>query len=298
MQIVEKVDGSLIGLWFHNNKWNISTKGAIGGINQINNLNITFKDLFWNTFNQLQMKHLNSKNGERDLSFLKNYCFMLELITPENKVICKVTNPRIVLHGLRNLTTLQEVNILKDHCEELNIPWIQLFQELNWEVIKHFNLLSDLSKIKEEANKYSALDQEGFVCIDKNFTRVKIKSDQYIALSHIKDGMSNRRILELIRNGEKEEVLAYFPEYLPKFKELEEIFTNYTKEAEQILSDALNLISVSNNRKDLALLITKTETGNKMKGLIFGVIDGKFPSIYEGLKQCNISFLEKLILKN
>jgi hypothetical protein len=61
------------------------------------------------------------------------------------------------------------------------------------------------------------LDGEGFVVRDSAFQRIKIKSPQYVALALMKDQMTERRMLEVVRQNEAPEFLTYFPEMQPMY---------------------------------------------------------------------------------
>lgn len=58
---------------------------------------------------------------------------------------------------------------------------------------------------------------EGYVVRDKEWNRIKIKSPQYVALSHLnlQDGtkLSARHMLQIIVSNEGSEFLSYFPEH-------------------------------------------------------------------------------------
>ena len=72
------------------------------------------------------------------------------------------------------------------------------------------------------------LEMEGYVVsqfhADGSVSRAKLKNPAYLAIAHIKEGNSSRRLLELIRTGEEGEFLSYFPEYGPQFANIREKF--------------------------------------------------------------------------
>ncbi len=57
------------------------------------------------------------------------------------------------------------------------------------------------------------MEFEGYVVRDANFNRIKLKSPQYVALAHLKDGFGPKRLIEIVRNNTAEEFLSYFPEW-------------------------------------------------------------------------------------
>jgi hypothetical protein len=63
---------------------------------------------------------------------------------------------------------------------------------------------------------------EGFIVRDVNWNRLKIKSPQYVALSHLslkdKKGINGKYMLSIIRTNEGDEFLSYFPEHSTLYK--------------------------------------------------------------------------------
>ena len=95
--------------------------------------------------------------------------------------------------------------------------------------------------------------------------------------SHLKEGMSAKRLLEIIKNNESEEFLSYFPEFRPEYEDVK-------KKYETILQE-LSLLYSEN--KDIP---EQKEFANKIKshplsGILFCVRNKKANSIAEGLRQ-------------
>jgi hypothetical protein len=85
-----------------------------------------------------------------------------------------------------------------------------------------------LAGIREAANAIPAKDDEGFVVRDAKFRRVKVKSEQYVQWSHLKDGWSQTRAWDVTINGEQEEVLAYFPEHAAQLAEYRALLNDWS----------------------------------------------------------------------
>ena len=94
------------------------------------------------------------------------------------------------------------------------------------------------------------MSHEGYVLVsgwdkdERSFARIKVKSPSYVALAHLKEGMSAKRLLEIIKNNESEEFLSYFPEFRPEYEDVE-------KKYETILQE-LSLLYSENKNKDLS----------------------------------------------
>jgi hypothetical protein len=83
---------------------------------------------------------------------------------------------------------------------------------------------NNAAEVAEFANQHSAVELEGFVVADAGFNRLKIKSDEYLKLHRMKDGVRGvNAILLLIKGGDYEEILAHFPEYRPDFERIAQI---------------------------------------------------------------------------
>lgn len=197
-RVQDKVDGSLITLWFDPDidDWRVASSGHPTAGGTVWPGTQLFRELFWQTFASLNMR------VPEDVDH-RNSCFMFELCTESNRVVCKVDKPRIVCHGARRL-----------HSEsELDRKYLEFIcQMYNWECVKEYPLqtVEDVLKAAEALNP---VENEGFVVVDAKFNRVKIKSPRYVALHHCKSGLSTEKnIARLILSGESEEMLTYFPE--------------------------------------------------------------------------------------
>jgi hypothetical protein len=137
--------------------------------------------------------------------------------------------------------------------------------------------LCDLADVVAAAGKLSA-DGEGFVVVDGNYRRVKIKSPRYVMLSHLLAGVSTEKnILSLILRGESEEFLTYFPEYTDDVDHMKHRFENLVDELEK---EAMTLRNFKfDSRKDMAAIVTKM----KYPAFLFAVSDGKIASAREWL---------------
>jgi len=113
----------------------------------------------------------------------------------------------------------------------------------------------------------------------------------------MRDGMGSRRMLEIVRVGEGEEVLAYFPEFLPMHDEIKERYDAYI----QIIHDEWNKVKdmprgledaeVRAYQKDFAITIKDVAC----KGILFSLRDGKYESVREALLEMNVKHLMEIL---
>lgn len=199
-KVYDKLDGSLMTLYWYDNQWRVQSSGtpdAGGKVYNYDGSDITFRELFWKTWFKLGYKAPSKK--------MSGFCYMFELMTPLNKIVVQHTESKLVLHGCRAI----------DFDQYYDPQYAVNFSAVNWEVCKTFSL-TNIEEILDSAKNIDPTSQEGYVVVDKDFNRVKIKSPAYVALSHTKDNMSARHMLEIVKASEGSEVLTYFPE----FKEL------------------------------------------------------------------------------
>lgn len=243
--VLEKLDGSLTSIWCYNDEWQVSTSGCPDGTNQINDMGITFGELFWKCFNE-QGLDLNN--------FDKGFTYMFELTSPYNRVVVDHKGSKITLIGIRD-AFLREWPVDGDYGLSL---------VGNPDYIVRSYPLSTIDDCLTAAAKMNPLQQEGFVAVgyerdgNGNFPRVKIKSPAYIALHHLKDSCSMSKLAEVVRQGEDEEFIVAiesYPEIKVKFLEM---VTKY-KDAVDTCNRIFNEIKDIENQKEFALKACKTE---------------------------------------
>lgn len=204
-RVQEKLDGSLMILWWSRAEemWRVSSSGhpTAGGPFGYDETR-TFADAFWETFKALDMR-LPSHGG---------CTYMFELCTKANRVIVMHDTPRLVLHGVRGM----------EYGQEYSRPLVEsLAKALNWEVVKEYPLRT-IEDCLAAAEALDPIQTEGFVVVDEQHRRIKIKSPAYVRLHLLlSNGMTEKLAVELWQKGEASEVLAYFPEYTEQYKDVE-----------------------------------------------------------------------------
>lgn len=197
--VQEKVDGSLILLFWYKDAWRVATSGTPDASGEVNDFCMTFADLFWKVAKEQNVR----------FEWLNPTCtWIFELTTPYNRVVVEHKNCKIWLLGTRDNRTLQES--LPDPITGKNC---NLFVPTNY----HLTNLGDCLKAAEAL---PPTEHEGFVVVDNKFNRVKIKSPAYVMLHHAKDSLSIKRMCEVVRKGEYQE----FSTAIESFPELKKIF--------------------------------------------------------------------------
>jgi hypothetical protein len=192
-RVYEKVDGSIMTLYFYDHAWQVASAGLPDASGQIRNQAFTIGDLFWQIW----------KAKGYALPTDTDYSYIFELTSPYTQVIVPYTDSGLVLIGARNIRTWQE-----------EFPEM-ISEKYNWQAVSSFPL-TQLEQVLEAGKQLNPMQQEGFVVCDASFNRVKIKSLQYVSIGFLKgidDKNTQRYLLEIIKTNEGSEFLSYMKEY-------------------------------------------------------------------------------------
>lgn len=200
---MEKVDGSLIKIYFWNGMWRISTRGTAFAESTVNG--------FPETFAELVLKALNLSAFEFqdkcDYELLEGWTYMFELTCMENRVV-KVYSG-YTLHYLGSRSNLNG---------EYGNGYRQLDAiAIGAREIKMYNFWS--AHDCEESAKHLPDLEEGYVVYQDGVPVCKIKSPMYVAVHAIRgEGLNPKRISQIVLTNETAEYLLYFPEDAPHFE--------------------------------------------------------------------------------
>jgi len=223
----EKLDGSLITMYFYNYEWHVATSGvpcATGTLRY--DYSRTFKDLFWETWEEL----------EYEIPLETDTCFMFELCTSFNQGVVRHSKPRIVLHGCRNVELGTEVY---PECYS---------DKYGWELAQVYSL-DDISEVRSMVKKLNPLESEGVVLRDGNFNRVKFKNEKYVLLEHAGQTLNTRKMIKIIQEGEASEFLAYMPKFKKVYADTKRIYDEFVERGEAFYNGIKHLES----QKEFAL---------------------------------------------
>ena len=254
-RVQSKIDGSIIKLWFnkYTNEWQWSTNSIINAKDAINSYNENFLVLIKSTDNYKDIKF--------DL-LDHNKTYIFELVGPSNKVVIFYDKPLLYHIGTRNNIT----------CEESNDD-IGIIKPVEY----NLHSLNDCLQAVSELNKKlaeSIVQYEGFVVVDANWHRVKIKSPEYLLMHHIANGITKKQLIELILTDDIniEEVKVQYPQYAKLITSYEEQVERLIREAQVNMDIARQLAKQYSNRKDIALQIKN----NKYNWFMFRAIDNEY----------------------
>lgn len=275
-RVQEKVDGSLVTLYFYDNKWHVATSGSPEASGQVGEWKFTFADLFWQTFNEMGLK-VPAYNTE--------LCPSFELTSKFNRVVVPHDKSKLTLIGLFLRDQLIEIPL--DSDDFVNVPDL-----CTYPIVKSFKL-SSFDEITTSFAKIDPLSQEGYVvtsCMsDGTVNRNKCKHPGYVALHHLKDSWGPRRIVEIIRAGEVAEFCAYFPEYADQFNDTKVRYEQLV----QNLNDTYDELKHISVQKDFALAVQAQKC--LVPSALYSLRAGKSDSIKQHLANLPIQSLMKVL---
>ena len=268
--VLEKVDGTLIQLYWDWNKnvWFASTSGTAEGEGEVNNKNdTTFNDLFWQTI---------AKYGFDKTKLDIRFTYVFELTTPYNIVVTPHGESRVTLLTIRSNDSLIEFTY-----DNLVI----MGNLLGLPVVKSFDLNAKDVGVLIRTFEGMPWSEEGYVVVDGDFNRVKIKNPAYLAVHHLKSKTAEHNIIVIVKANEIEEFASTFPE---RREEIFKLKANYDAlliklaEAWSELEPRKPKNITASERKNYATAVfevTKKYGLDSFTGLYFSLQTGKTESI-------------------
>jgi hypothetical protein len=183
-------DGTMINIYYHDDKWCLSTKTIIDGFASKWKSRKSFAELF-NEIREFKYDILD-----------KNCCYSFILQHKDNRIISQIDSNTIILVLVRNLTTNQLVNLVEYQKKGFNVPEI---------INNKFTSYESLSNYLEKTNL------DGLMLYGDNEQRTRLMSKDYLKIQSL---MGNHRdnfynILKLQRHTDSDIHFYYskFPEH-------------------------------------------------------------------------------------
>lgn len=234
-RVGEKVDGSLIKMYFYDGEWRVGTNGMIDAVDA------ELSSPPYHSFMEL----FNVAADICGLDYDKldpHFTYIFELRSPYNRVVVPYDDIRIIHLGTRDNRT----------CEEVEV-------DIGIEKPKQY-MLSSLDDCIAMAATFDST-KEGFVVVDKNYNRIKIKSEDYVKTHRMisNNKVSEEKILSLICSGEEEEFLSYFPIYTTIFQDIKIKRDKLKYLFYEIKKEVFSLKEKGTKRKDFAQLVKNND---------------------------------------
>lgn len=264
-----KEDGSLIKIYFYNDEWKVATNGTIDA-----------EDAELQSGPYKNFKQLFDAAAEKchfDFSKLNRYfTYCCEICSEFNIIICPQSEMRLIHIGTRNNRTFQEVEA------DIGIPHPQRYA------------LSSLEDCIAMAKTFD-FTKEGFVVKDKNYNRIKVKSEDYVRVHRLANNgsMTEERAIELIRANELDEFFTYFPHYKEYIGRIKAKIAALSYTIDKDISRARVIKENSSSRKDFAAWVVGLSSLEK--AIAFLVYDEKIESGDQYIASLTTKKLAKLI---
>lgn len=260
-RVQDKIDGSIIKMWWNKTegKWQFSTNGTINAETALANqmTQETFLDVIKkaDNYNEIVLRLA-------DLS--KYHTFIFELVSPETQVVVKYPVSHLYHIGTRNNLSGREIDFdigiekPKEYCLKSLDDCLNAAYELN----------------KSDDGQVHNVEKEGFVVVDNNWNRIKIKSPDYLMLHRMSSNsnFSKERIVGMIRDGVVSipSICDDFPNYAHYFKFYDFKISELEYQA-KVFCDLTDRIyeEYSHERKAVANIIKK----HRLAGLGFKHLD-------------------------
>lgn len=212
--IDEKLDGSLIGGYFDNSKWCVSTRKSAFAEVFVNANPFTFRELI-----EKEVLPIDEIFKYAD----PNLCYIFELVSPYNRVVTPYNTTNLYLLAVRNKK--DGTYIPRNYVHEM-------FFDDFIKLPKTYSFKSK-EEIEDATKDIHPLD-EGWVCEYQEW-RIKIKNPAYLVVSklNMNGSPSSSAIIELVSAFEETEFLSYYPEYLKLFEpylDVRDYITNFYPE--------------------------------------------------------------------
>lgn len=247
----EKMDGSIIKLYYYNGSWKIATRGYAHASPQ-----------FMSMWERVTM------NGVLDYSKLDvHHTYVFEIVGRSNRVVVEYDKDDLYHIATRDLVSLKEIVFDIGVQKPRTHP---------------FTNIMDAKKL---VSTFDPRKTEGLVLVDKHFNRLKVKSDQYIVL-HNMLGINSKvpidqTCVKLILTGEAGEFLVARPDMRNIVMSFEKKLEELVIKLEKIQKDLEKIT----DRKAFSQQVWKIRP--PFPQLHFNLFDKKYASVKDWLYSCD-----------
>lgn len=214
-KVQTKIDGSLVSAWFNDKKWHYSTNGTIDAYKALTG------DIKLPTFGDVLEEAFRNNGISKEIfeqSASKLVCYTFELVSPQTRVVIPYEKPDLYFIGYRTMKTECEMN----PKESLVSAFFKTPKEYD------FHSAQDVV----DSAKELPWDEEGYVVVDSNFNRVKIKSPAWLVAHYARsnNSISKESLIQVILDGEQEEFLVYANDYREELESVEQEMEDFVKD--------------------------------------------------------------------
>lgn len=231
MVAYEKLDGSIVSLFYWKGEWLYRTRSMIMPTSSVNGWETTWKDL---------IEPVLLGKGFKDYLHNQAMTYIFEVVGRENRVVTKYDEPSAYLLAVRVNQTGHYIN-----------PSFWYPELRGWKLPKMFTFqtFSDCVKAAKELRDLN----EGFVLYDDFGTpKIKVKNPAYVAAHHLRgEGLNPKRIMQLILMQEADEYLSIFPEDKEYFEKYFDGYNTLIESIDVVYETYRNIV----DQKEFALAV-------------------------------------------
>ena len=273
--VQEKIDGSIVKLYYYQNEWHWATNSCIdAGDAAIEGTSRSFLDVILtaNNYQDIDFENLD-----------KNCTYIFELVSPSNQIVVHYSSPHLYHLGTRS-----------------NISGLEYSKDIGIEKPKLYALHSyDLENVIEMAeymNENGVVKHEGFVVVDADYNRIKIKNPEYLKLHHNMSArvLTKRDALETLIFNDEERMAAIATNLRlnVQLKWYEYQLAAFVYQLDLYISNVRALyIKLNNDRKAFAMSV-KNDT---FKSFAFMAIDRMGQTAQEIIYSIPVSYIKNFI---
>jgi hypothetical protein len=194
----EKIDGSLIRIYFWDDEWHIATRGMAFAESAMNGFDVTFRELV------LKALALSNEEFQFECSHILNMgvTYICEITSVENRCVKAYTGYTLHYLAARDNSTYEYL----DAKEEAILLGMSLPKQYSFD---SFEDCVEMTKTLKNLD-------EGYVIYFNGIPAAKVKSPAYIFAHRLRGDTSipsRKNLLNLVLENENSEFLLYFPEF-------------------------------------------------------------------------------------
>ncbi len=206
----EKLDGTLIIIYSYREHHFIQTRGRTDASGEIAGTGVSYHDAVRGYLNNANLNPSYYTDSGPLSCFYGNMCYAFEYIGPGNRHVTPYNTTMLVLLSIFNRNTLAEMskNFVDNYAMRHHFP-----RPIVLSLTDLYDTVGE--NLNYHMNKLAVLD-EGYVIVDNDKKRLKIKSESHLEMSqalNIGDGVRPNHFASIVLKGEHGEIKVYFPEY-------------------------------------------------------------------------------------
>lgn len=232
----EFIEGTMINMFWNENKWEIATKSSVGGnvsffkldktifARKENTFRYMFEDIIKYYDKNLDISNfIDSNNKNLDNKEIKSCVFSFVMQHPSNRIVVPFDEPKIYLVAIYKIDNFSVTRINISNEFKNKLP----------DFIKYPKIYNNFNNMNELIHKFECCDYKtvGVMITNKNtFERTKIRNKNYENVKLLRGNQPKLqyRYLMLRQTKQIKEYLNYYPEqqhYFDKFKNQVHQFT-------------------------------------------------------------------------